>query len=327
MAAAEEEIGDGNFLVGVRDKTLYNGSRYKERKGDDLMEYTIRNEKLTVVISDRGAELQSIQTADGHEYLWQSDPVIWTDRAPNIFPYVARMTDGKYTLNGKEYKMDIHGFLKDLVLDVEEQSQTAITFRLCSNEQTKAQYPFDFVYRINYKLEQNRLMLTTSVENKGGERMYFGFGGHPGFQVPMEDGLAFEDYTLRFDQKSQPYRVGFDASCFITGQDEVYPLTDGDKIELRHDLFDDDAIVLKHMARKVCLGSEKGTRSVTVSYPDLPILGIWHRPKTEAAYVCIEPWSSLPSRAGIVEELSQQADLIHIAPGKTYSNSWSIEIN
>lgn len=291
------------------------------------MEYTIQNEKLTVVISDRGAELQSIQTADGHEYLWQSDPVIWTDRAPNIFPYVARMTEGKYTLNGKEYKMDIHGFLKDLVLDVEEQSQTAITFCLHSDEKTKAQYPFDFVYRITYQVEQNRLLLTTSVENKGRDRMYFGFGGHPGFQVPMEEGLAFEDYMLSFDQTAQPYRIGFDESCFITGQDTRYPLIDGDKIALHHDLFDDDAIVLKHMARKVRLGSEKGTRSVTVSYPDFPILGIWHRPKTEAPYVCIEPWSSLPSRSGIVEELSQQADLIHLEAGKTYSNTWSIDIS
>lgn len=291
------------------------------------MNYTIKNDMLAVVICDRGAELQSIQTTDGHEYLWQTDPAIWMDKAPNIFPYVARMTEGKYTLNDKEYKMDIHGFLKDLTLDVEEQGQTEITFCLYSNEQTKAQYPFDFVYRITYKLEQNCLLLTTNVENKGSERMYFGFGGHPGFQVPMEEGLAFEDYMLSFDQTAQPHRIGFDESCFVTGQDTIYPLTDGDKIALRHDLFDDDAIVLKHMARKVRLGSEKGTRSVTVSYPDFPILGIWHRPNTKAPYVCIEPWSSLPSRSGIVEELSLQADLIHLEAGKTYSNTWSIEIN
>lgn len=290
------------------------------------MNYTIKNEKLTVQISDHGAELQSIQTADGHEYLWQGDPAIWTDRAPNIFPYVARMTEGKYTLHGKEYKMDIHGFVKDQVLEAEEQCETEITFRLNSSEQTKVQYPFAFVYRITYKLEQNRILIKTSVENTDEQRMYFGFGGHPGFRVPMEEGLIFEDYTLTFDQKAQPYRVGFDASCFITGKDESYPLEGGDKLRLHHDMFDEDAVVLKHMARKVQLGSEKGTRSVTVSYPDFPILGIWHRPKTEAAYVCIEPWSSLPSRAGIVEELSQQADLIHLEAGKTYSNSWSIEL-
>ena len=29
--------------------------------------------------------------------------------------------------------------------------------------------------------------------------MYFGVGGHPGFAVPLEKGLAFEDYCLQFE--------------------------------------------------------------------------------------------------------------------------------
>lgn len=290
------------------------------------MNYIIKNEQLTVVISDRGAELQSIQTADGTEYLWQTDPQTWTDRAPNIFPYVARMTEGKYTLNGKEYQMDIHGFVKDSVLKMESQSNTEITFRLRSSEETKAQYPYDFTYRIIYKLEGNQLITTYSVKNKSEEKMYFGLGGHPGFNVPLEEGLTFEDYTLTFDALAHPYLVGFNEACFITGKDELFPLTDKKVLPLKHTLFDNDAIVLKHMARKVTLGSEKGSRSVTVSYPDFPVLGIWHWPRSEAPYVCIEPWSSLPSRAGIVEELTQQSDLISLEAGKAYENTWVIEI-
>ncbi|MFR3321989.1 MAG: hypothetical protein ACLTSZ_13695 [Lachnospiraceae bacterium] len=38
------------------------------------MLYTIKNEALKVVIDDRGAELHSIQTLDGTEYLWQGGP-------------------------------------------------------------------------------------------------------------------------------------------------------------------------------------------------------------------------------------------------------------
>ena len=30
--------------------------------------------------------------------------------------------------------------------------------------------------------------------------MIFGFGGHPGFNVPLEKGKHFEDYRLRFAQ-------------------------------------------------------------------------------------------------------------------------------
>ena len=38
------------------------------------MNYTIKNEFLTVEVSDEGAQLQSIRGADGTEYLWQADP-------------------------------------------------------------------------------------------------------------------------------------------------------------------------------------------------------------------------------------------------------------
>ena len=33
----------------------------------------LKNEKLTVVISSHGAELQSIKNEEGREYLWQGD--------------------------------------------------------------------------------------------------------------------------------------------------------------------------------------------------------------------------------------------------------------
>ena len=75
-------------------------------------------------------------------------------------------------------------------------------------------------------------------------------------------------------------------------------LSDGGKLPLAHNLFDQDAIVLTDMAKAVTLCSEKGTRSVRVSYPQMNFLGIWHMPFTDAPYVCIEPWSALPSRKG-----------------------------
>ena len=41
---------------------------------------------------------------------------------------------------------------------------------------------------------------------------------------------------------------------------------------------------------------------------------------------CIEPWSSLPSRQDIVEDLSTQPGLKSVQSGGVYRNSWSVEI-
>lgn len=297
--------------------------RMRKDKDSD-MDYTIKNQWLQVTIRDYGAELQSITGADGTEYLWTGDPAVWGEKAPNIFPYVARLTDGKYTVDGKIYEMKIHGIVKYCTLLVEQFKEDCITFRLDSDEETKSQYPFDFIYRISYLLEESELKIKISVVNIGQKRMYFALGGHPGFRVPLEDGLAFEDYHLEFSKTARPYRVGFTDTCFVTGCDENYSLLQDRFIPLCHDRFDQDAIVLKHADRQVKLASFKGTKSVTVTYPDFPYLGIWHMPKTQAPYVCIEPWTSLPSRDGIVEEITQQSDLIGLEPGKSYTVEWKI---
>ena len=104
------------------------------------MNYTIANDRLTVQISSRGGELQSI-IRDGREYLWQADPAFWDEKAPNLFPYIARMTEGKYTLDGVTYHMPIHGFIHVTELAMEEQSGERIVFRLDANEETRACYP------------------------------------------------------------------------------------------------------------------------------------------------------------------------------------------
>ncbi|MBE6766508.1 MAG: aldose 1-epimerase family protein, partial [Ruminococcaceae bacterium] len=54
---------------------------------------TIKNDKIEVAIDTMGAQLMSIKS-DGCEYLWQGDPAYWSNRAPNLFPYIARLTEG-----------------------------------------------------------------------------------------------------------------------------------------------------------------------------------------------------------------------------------------
>ena len=96
-------------------------------------------------------------------------------------------------------------------------------------------------------------------------------------------------------------------------------------LPLNHSLFDQDAIVLKDMDRQVTLEAPSGSK-ITVAFPQMPYLGLWHWPKTDAPYICIEPWSSLPSMQGKTAVFEEQKDLISLAPGKTYTNCWSIQI-
>lgn len=286
----------------------------------------LQNENLTLCVDPLGAQMMELRSGQGTQFLWNGDEKYWSDRAPVLFPYVARLTGGSYMLYGKRYSMDIHGFAKDSVFSVEKQSAGSVTLHLNETPETLRQYPFRFTFRVRYELHGWTIAVTYSVRNEDEKELPFGIGGHPGFRVPLAAGTAFEDYELRFSQACRPDRVGFTEACYLSGHDTPYPLKNGISIPLRHSLFDEDAIILKNMARSVTLRSDKTDCAVTLSYPQMPYLGIWHTPHTDAPYVCIEPWASLPSRQDVIEELTCKSDLIHLAPGAEYRNTWSITV-
>ena len=88
--------------------------------------YTLHNGTLTVTLDACGAVLHSI-VKDGAEYLWQGDARYWARRDANLFPYVGRLTDGQYLLDGKTYPMTIHGFCIGTDFAVTEQTDSPCT--------------------------------------------------------------------------------------------------------------------------------------------------------------------------------------------------------
>ena len=292
---------------------------------------TIENDFLIVQISPQGAELRSIKDKLENmehqtEYLWQGDSTYWGGRAPVLFPYIARLTNGQYRLNGKEYRMDIHGFAKDSRFEITKRQQSSVTLTLEHSEETYRQYPYHFRFDITYQLNGRCLEVIFGVSNFDEKPMFFGIGGHPGFNVPLAEGLNFEDYVLEFEQECQPKRIEFSEDKFVTGEQSQFVLTEGKYIPLHHDLFDKDAIVLTDVCKAVTLKTGKDNHGIRVAFPQMDYLGIWHMPHTDAPYVCIEPWTSLPSRSGVIEQLEEKSDLIKLESGEIYKNSWNIEM-
>ncbi len=288
------------------------------------MNYTIKNDILNVEISSFGAELQSIKR-NNVEYLWQGDENSWKNRATNIFPYVGRMQEGKYTYKGKTYEMGGHGLARHIDFTIEKSEDQKITFKMISNEETLKSYPFNFEYFITYELKEDTLFVTSKVVNKDNKAMYFGLGGHPGFIIPLDNRLKFEDYYLEFDECAKINNIRVSEKGLITHKEE-YPLKDDKILNLTHNLFDNDALIFENMSKGVTLKTDKDNKSVYVKYEDMTYLGIWHSPKKEVNFVCIEPWTSLPSRDGIIEDIEKQENLIFLEENKQYENKWSITI-
>lgn len=295
-----------------------------------IMDYKIFNDVIEVTVSDKGAELMSVKSRkDGTEYLWQGDPAFWAGRAYNLFPICGRLTEGKYTCEGKTYEMNLHGFVRKSVLEATVLGRDRIDFALRADERTKEMYPFDFEYHICYCLEQNTVKMEISVTNRSDKVMPFALGGHPGFNVPLGgvDGEKFEDYYVEFTPACKPKSVYMSDTCYITGRTDDFPLEDDRILRLRHSLFDRDAVVLEGASHRITLKSDVNPRKVILEVPDaMKYLGIWHAPGKAAPYVCLEPWTSLPAYDGVVDDLATKRDMFELSPRATYELIWTVTV-
>jgi galactose mutarotase-like enzyme len=233
--------------------------------------HQITNNVLTVSITDKGAELQSIYSKETQlEYLWNADPVFWSKKSPVLFPIVGGLKNNTYFYNGKGYHLNRHGFARDMVFDVTEQYKDSIVFTLTSSSETEKLYPFQFVFSIKYQLQQNQLITTYSIKNTGNHEMYFSVGAHPAFKVPVTEGAAFNDYYLQFNKIENVGRWPLSNDGLI----ELSPiplLNNSQQLELNKPLFYKDALVFKHLSSdSISILTHKDKHGVTLSYSNFP---------------------------------------------------------
>ena len=290
-----------------------------------IMLYTIENKKLHVEIASLGAELMSIKTkADGCEYLWQGDSKYWSGRACVLFPICGRLVDGYYMYEGKKYEMELHGFVRRREFTVVDQRDDAITFEFKADEQSLAIYPFDFTFRVTYAFDGDKLVNKFTVVNNGESVLPYAVGGHPGFNVPFDGNGKFEDYYIAFGEKCEPEMFLLSPTCFLNGETAPFKLKCGTRLPLVHSLFDNDAIFLKNMAKSVSIKSKTTKKSLTVEYEDFDYVGLWHAMKSDAPFLCIEPWTGLPATDGIHDDFATKQAMRYLDGGKETTLSFNI---
>lgn len=331
---------------------------------------TLTNGELTVKVSGHGAELCSIMK-EGKEYLWQADPAFWKRHSPVLFPIVGSLWNGKCRFDGQEYEMSQHGFARDMDFTLLSLTENEVRYRLVSDEETMARYPFPFVLEIGYRLDGNKVTVLWSVTNSGEKEMHFQIGAHPAFFYPDFDpetsGRGFfllerrknvgtgnvctQDADASIEEKRNARALEYvlikEKGC--ADPDRKYPLAtlteadidtfpaetsanlrcqsvDGDILPLDIHTFDKDALIFEDgQIARVTLLTKTGRPWLGLSF-DAPLVGLWSPVTKNAPFVCIEPWYGRCDRAGYEGEFSGRDRVQHLAPSRTFSAEYTIEI-
>lgn len=287
--------------------------------------HLISNEIISIKIATKGAELQSIYHKQHQlEYIWNGDPVYWGKHSPILFPVVGELKDKTYQYNGKQYNLNRHGFAREMDFEVSEKTANAIAFVLRSNEETLADYPFDFVFSTRYTLLQNTMHIAFIVENMGDETMYFSVGAHPAFKVPLVEGTAFTDYQLLFEKEETTVRWPISKEGLIETEAKPF-LQNENTIPLQKELFSADAIVFKDLrSSDITITSGKTLHGVQVSFKDFPYLAIWQA--KGADFVCIEPWCGIADSVNATGKIEEKEGINSLKPSGKFEVSYSITV-
>ena len=284
------------------------------------MIYTIKNEKLTVKVSSKGAELISAKSTDGKEYIWQADKSYWGRHAPILFPVCGRLLGSEYTLNGVRYEMGSHGFARDSEFELLEISDSSMTLVLKSNETTAAVYPFDFTLTVKYSLNGALATMAIEVKNDSDKTMPYMIGWHPGFII---SGLI-DNYSIKVKAGDTVKRNYMKPSLFIDQTEVDFPLSDGTFKLTEKEIYGEDTIIFKDIGGESELVCDGQTVLRIKQSDNLPYYAIWKAPHSKAEYICLEPWSDIPSD-GVTPECFDTRRMSRLEAGLSKSYVFSVE--
>ena len=286
----------------------------------------LRNDQLSILVSEKGAELQSIKDANGKEYLWQADPKYWPRHSPILFPLVCSVNNETYRAEGHEYHLPRHGFARDAEFKLIVQSQRKVTFALESSEETKKVYPYDFTLSVSYVLDDNKIGVIWHVLNTDTHEIHFQIGGHPAFNIPdMKDGEN-QYGRIRLDNEEpmdalQSYGDGshdMDEVPFVEAENGM--------MEFSNNTWRNDSIKIhKCQLHQAELLNKAGNPEVTVTFRT-PVVAFWSPYGKEAPFVCIEPWYGIGDPRGFNGEFKDKPLRNHLQPGASFMSKYEIII-
>jgi len=290
--------------------------------------HTLKNNLLEVSVKSIGAELCQIKsTKNSTDFMWNANPDVWANYAPNLFPIVGALKNDTYTFEGEKYSLPKHGFIRyNEDITCIESSDNQLVFQLKNNAKTKASFPFIFNYYVIYTLEHNVLTVTYKVENTDAKTIYFSVGGHPAFKCPVFKDENYSDYKLVFDKEETSETHLLDVEGGLLSSETKPVFSTKNSIDLTHSLFNADALIFKDLkSRQITLNSKSHGNILTMHYQDFNYYGIWAKP--QANYVCLEPWLGIADHKNTNQDLKTKDGIIALSVNKTFSASYKIEIH
>ncbi len=262
-------------------------------------------------LPEMGSQLISLYSEElGVEFI--KGPESLEDRTTGIgFPILMppnRIENGRFTFDGREYKLDInergrenhiHGFVHNKpwrVKDIGADRRGAwieTVIRSIDEVYITRQFPHDFELSMKYFLKDGALKITSRCINKGEDAMPFGIGFHPYFKAPLSENSSKSMCSINVPAN----KVWELKECIPTGRlidlkGDPKDLRDGASLEGM--LLDDVYTDLENQGDgSACQYIDQGTKVGLRFTADSQFLHwvIYSGKTIDADFICLEPYT------------------------------------
>ena len=290
------------------------------------MEFSIQSASHQIKVTSVGIEISSITSLkSGQEYIWQADPAIWGSHAPVLFPIIGLLKDNYTLIDGKKYFIPKHGLVRNSdKIELIQSTENSLHFRFKYDSETLEKYPYLFQFDVIYQVIENKINIEHVVSNLGNETMYYSLGAHPAFRCPLNPGEDYEDYYLSFTEKETDGTWLLDENGLVSNEQKSI-LENSQTLPLNKHLFDQDALIFKHLKSKtVSLNHRKNGPVLSVDFQDFDYLGIWAKPG--APFICLEPWLGIADSSDSKHDFKSKEGIRLLQANQTEKKSYSILI-
>ncbi len=290
-----------------------------------MQNYFLKNNFLCASVDSLGAELNSFKiNSSDEELIWQAYKNVWPRHAPVLFPIVGKLKNDQYSYQNKNYSLPQHGFARDSNFVLIKQNKTQLQFELTSNKETLPVYPFHFSLIIGYELIEKELIISYKVFNPDNKNLLFSIGAHPGFNCRRINGESLSDFELQFKNINK-LTIEKLSNGLLSGEKNKLKLQTN-KLKLKKELFENDALVLKNsQVSEISLSSGKSKTRITLECNNWPYFGIWTKPGCED-FICLEPWFGIADNENTNGKLREKEGIIAIKPYQIFETFYKIMI-
>ncbi len=280
---------------------------------------SIKNEFLCVEINTFGAEIKSVKSNNGTEFIWEADPNVWGSSAPVLFPICGALKDGQYKLYGQSYDLRGHGFANCMDFNVRSVSDKKAVLFIKETEETLKEYPFEFVFEVVFELESNTLKVTYNVTNNSSKTLYYSVGCHEAYACPE----GIDEYEVQFEKECD-FDNWVAKGPLVTGE-TVSIMKNTNVLPLKEEYYETiDTLIFKDLGvYSAVLKHKNSSKKITIDFPKYDALLFWQ--KKGAKYICIEPWKGFPDHVDTDGDFTKKDGIQSVCPNKTSSSVHTIK--